>query len=144
MVTRGFILPPISEWLPVDTGSVNQTETELVAWETDLEAGLARARQEGKPVIIDTWATWCVNCRVLEKKTFGNPDVRAAMQRFVPLKIQLEKSGSPETKAFMQRFGLRQYSLPTTLLLNSSGEVKRILQGVVKPADMTAELNKVQ
>jgi hypothetical protein len=34
--------------------------------------------------------------------------------------------------------------LPTTLLLDSSGKVRRIMQGIVEPEEMLAEMRKVQ
>jgi thiol:disulfide interchange protein DsbD len=142
VLRSGLILPPASEWLPAASGG--SAETTLIPWKTDLEAGLEQARLEGKPVLIDTWATWCVNCRVLDRKTFGNTAVAAEATRFYPLKIQLEKAGSDETKAFMQRFGLKHYSLPTTILLDASGKVAKVMQGVVEPDDMIAEMRKVR
>jgi len=144
IITQGLILPPASEWLPNIGMSGNKTDVESINWTTDLEAGLARARAEGKPVLIDTWATWCANCRVLEKKTFAHPDVIAEADRFIPLKIHLETAGSPVTRNFMARFGLAHYSLPTTLLLDSSGTVKRIMQGVVGPDEMIGEMRKLK
>jgi len=143
ILTQGLVLPPVSQWVSSSGGPAGSHETELIPWETDLEAGLARAKAEGKPVLIDTWATWCINCRVLEKKTFGNPDVAQEAKRFVPIKVQLETADSPITLDFKQRFGLRQYSLPTTLLLDSEGSVQRMLQGVVGPDDMIAEMRKL-
>jgi thiol:disulfide interchange protein len=80
----------------------------------------------------------------LDKKTFQKPEVAAEAARFVPLKVQLEKSGSEITKDFMQRFGLKHYSLPTTLLLDSKGNLARVLQGVVGPEDMIAAMREVQ
>jgi thiol:disulfide interchange protein DsbD len=143
MISQGFILEPASRWLG-NVGTVGATEDhQLIPWGTDLETGLTRAESEGKPVLIDTWATWCVNCKVLEKKTFGNPTVASAAERFVPIKVQLEKSDTPITKDFMQRFGLRHYSLPTTLLIDSRGQVRKIMQGVVGPEEMIAEMEKV-
>jgi len=144
MITRGFILPPAAQWLPVVGEGRTAAEESLIPWTTDLEAGMELARAEGKPVLIDTWATWCVNCRVLDKKTFGNPAVAAEAERFIPLKIQLESAGTQITKDFMARFGLKHYSLPTTLLLDSSGKVQRILQGVIGPGEMIAEMRKVK
>lgn len=143
LVTQGLILPPAANWLALPGGTSVTSEKSLIDWDTNLEAGLKRARLENKPVLVDTWATWCVNCKVLDKKTFGNPKVAAEAARFVPLKIQLETAGSPQTKEFMVRFGLKHYSLPTTLLLDSSGKVRRVLQGVVNPEDMLAEMKKV-
>ncbi len=144
LISEGFVYPPASSWMPAISGNSEAVNDELIAWERDLESGLKLAAAENKPVLIDTWATWCANCKVLDKKTFGNAAVAAEAKRFVTIKAQLEKAGSPEVKAFMERFGLKYYSLPTTLLINSSGEVRRIMQGVVEPEDMIAEMQKVR
>ncbi|MEZ5358682.1 MAG: protein-disulfide reductase DsbD [Candidatus Zixiibacteriota bacterium] len=144
MLSQGFIFTPASEWLPAAGMSGAAKEQSLIDWHTDLDSGLADAKSAGKPVLIDTWATWCVNCKILEKETFNNPDVAAEAKRFAALKIQLEKSDSPESKAFLERFNIRSYSLPTVLLLDSQGNVKKIMQGVVSPEDMIAEMRKVQ
>jgi len=143
MLTQGLILPSSNEWFPMSSVSSVETKETLIDWETDLESGLQKALKEGKPVLVDTWATWCVNCKVLDKKTFGHSEVAREAERFVTLKIQLETAGSPITKDFMARFGMKYYSLPTVLLLNSSGQVKRVLQGVVEPDDMIAEMKKI-
>ena len=47
LVTRGLILPPAAEWLPAVGGSERAGEVSLIAWETNLENGLDRARREG-------------------------------------------------------------------------------------------------
>ncbi|MFH1372252.1 MAG: cytochrome c biogenesis protein CcdA [bacterium] len=141
LIRQGVILPPASQWLAV--GENSGARTELIEWETDLEAGLARAMAEGKPVMIDTWATWCVNCRVLDTKTFGNPDVAGEATRFICIKVQLEKADTPISKKFMARFGLKHYSLPTTLLLDSQGRVHRTIKGVIGPREMIAEMRRV-
>ena len=144
ILSEGIIWPPASEWLPNTSQSAGRTDAELIHWETDLDLGLAKAAAEGRPVLVDTWATWCANCRVLDKKTFGNPDVAAAMERFIAIKVQLEKAGTPTTLNFMEQFNMKHYSLPTTLLIDSNGNVKRVMQGVVKPEDMIAELRLIK
>ena len=144
VLREGLILPPASEWLPtVSQGTSGQTE-HGIAWVSGLDEGLTRAKAEGKPVLIDTWATWCANCRVLEKKTFSHPDVVREAERFMAIRVQLEKANSETTKNFMEHFGLRQYSLPTTLLLDSNSQVRMIRQGVIPPDDMIAEMRRVQ
>ncbi|MFH2056395.1 MAG: thioredoxin family protein, partial [bacterium] len=143
LISQGFILEPASKWLGNVGAAGSVAEKELIHWETELESGLARAQSEGKPVVIDTWATWCANCRVLEKKTFGNTSVADEAGRFVAIRVQLEKSDTPTTQDFMRRFGLRHYSLPTTLLLDAQGNVRKIMQGVVDPEEMIAEMQKV-
>ena len=144
LFSEGFILPAASSWLPMSEGVSVREETGIRGWETDLEAALARARNEGKPVLIDTWATWCANCRVLEKRTFSNPEVGREAERFVPVKVQLEKESSPQTVAFKTRFGLKTYSLPTTLLLDSQGNIIKIITGVIGPDELLGEMKKVR
>lgn len=142
MLMHGFILPKASIWMPLSsTGMVS--EDSGIPWQTNLEQGIDKAKASGQPVLIDTWATWCVNCKVLEKETFGHPDVIMESERFLPLKIQLEKHNSPETKQFMKRFGLKSYSLPTVLLLDSNGQVKKIMQGVVSPEEMIEAMKQI-
>jgi thiol:disulfide interchange protein DsbD len=143
VLQQGILLPSVSQWLPVSSATETPEETHLIPWETDLEAGLVRAKAENLPVLIDTWATWCANCRVLDKKTFHNPEVVAAMTEFVPIRVQLEKADSPETRQFMERFGLKVYTLPTVLLLDSSGTTQTVMKGVVGPDKMLAAMQKV-
>ena len=140
LIMNGFILPKFSGF----SVGTTQVEEEPIKWTTNLEAGLARAKAEGKPVLIDTWAIWCANCKVLDKVTFRNENVALEAERFVSLKIQLEKSDSPESQEFMKQFGIKSYSLPTTLLLDSNGNVKKIMQGVVQPKEIIAEMQKVK
>jgi len=44
----------------------------------------------------------------------------------------------------MQRFGMKIYSLPTVLLLDSRGKTQAILRGVIGPEEMLAEMRRVQ
>jgi thiol:disulfide interchange protein DsbD len=144
LLSQGFILPAGQAWLPSTGATATVEEAGITNWETDLEAGLARARAENRPVIIDTWATWCANCRVLEKRTFHDAEVGRAAERFLPIKVQLESENSPQTRAFKERFGLKTYTLPTTVLLNGDGSVHRIIPGVIGPEDFIAELKKIR
>ncbi len=143
LVKNGMIYAPASEWLPAGAGMARE-EVRKIDWETNLSAGLEKALAQKKPVVIDTWATWCANCKVLEKKTFGHPDVVDEVDRFVALKIQLESQGTPETNEFMTRFDMKHYSLPTTLLLDSKGEVQHVIQGVIGPEELIAKMHGVR
>jgi len=140
LVSSGFVWPPVEV-----AGGIGHSEMagEKIPWVTNLDTGLERARQEGKPVVIDTWATWCANCRKLDKSTWSDDQVAADAARFVPLKLQLETSDSPETQRFMELFGLKQYSLPTIILINSQGQVQDIIQGYLGPNDMLARMRAV-
>lgn len=142
LLIQGFILPPASNWLPVGSSQVTEPE-EQIAWQIELDSGLSFALADKRPVLIDTWASWCANCKVLERTVFKDSAVIAESKRFAALKIQLEKASSDMTKQFMTRFGMKHYSLPTTLLLDSTGKVTKVFQGVMPTAELLAEMKKL-
>ena len=72
------------------------------------------ARQAGKPVLIDMWATWCKNCLTMDKTTLADPRVKAALSGYVKIKFQAEDPDTPAVKDVMQRFsavGLPAYGI---------------------------------
>ncbi|MEW5702848.1 MAG: cytochrome c biogenesis protein CcdA [Candidatus Zixiibacteriota bacterium] len=114
-----------------------------IPWLTDLDAALGQAQQEGRPVLIDTWATWCANCYKLDEVTWSDDGVATEATRFVPVKLQLETSSAPQTREFLDRFAIRQYSLPTIILIDSHGEVADVIFGFVNAESMRAKMRAV-
>ncbi len=55
------------------------------------EAGLLDAleRARGRPVIVDLYADWCVECKELERDTFTDDAVKERLSRFVRLRADL-------------------------------------------------------
>ena len=53
----------------------------------DYEEGLAYARQEGKPVIIDFTGYGCVNCRKMEAYVLDDDSVKARLQNYVFIEL---------------------------------------------------------
>jgi thiol:disulfide interchange protein len=83
-------------------------------WHASLSEGLAAARREGKPVLIDFWATWCKNCLVMDKTTLKDPEVTAALSQYVKIKFQAEDptvSPAKEVMDYVGAFGLPTYAI---------------------------------
>ena len=87
-------------------------------WYASLAAGLDEAKREGKPVLVDLWATWCKNCLVMDNTTLRDPEVVATLERYVKIKFQAEDPDNEPAKSVMQRFdavGLPAYVILTPM-----------------------------
>ncbi|NUM56654.1 MAG: thioredoxin family protein [Candidatus Hydrogenedentes bacterium] len=73
-------------------------------WVTSLDEGLAQARREKKPVLIDFWATWCKNCLYMNETTFKDPAVLKRLENFVKIKYQAEDPESSPAKDVLANF----------------------------------------
>jgi thiol-disulfide isomerase/thioredoxin len=72
-----------------------------------------RLEREKRPVLVDVWATWCKNCLTMDKTTFEDPDVVAALSGYVKIKFQAEDPDAPTARALMTRLdaiGLPAYA----------------------------------
>ena len=84
-------------------------------WHSSLAEGLSVAAAENKPVLIDMWATWCKNCLTMDKTTFEDPAVKAALSGYVKIKFQAEVPDEMPAQAVMKRFNA--VGLPTYVIL---------------------------
>jgi thiol:disulfide interchange protein len=101
----------------VDSAAVaGSVEEKLKAgWHSSLAEGLAAAKREQKPVLIDMWATWCKNCLTMDKTTLEDRAVLAALDRYVKIKFQAEDPDREPAKSVMRRFDA--IGLPTYVIV---------------------------
>ncbi len=81
-----------------------------------LDAALVTAN--GKPVLLDFYADWCVSCREMDRFTFSDPRV-AAMLAGVQLLRADVTANNPEDSALLKRFGL--FGPPGTIFFDGRG-----------------------
>ena len=85
----------------------------------DFEQKLAAANAEGKTVMVDLYADWCVACKEFEKYTFPDEAVISALSNTVWMQIDLTEN-TPVNLAFQDEFDV--LGLPTILFFNTAGE----------------------
>lgn len=84
----------------------------------DFDAKLAAANAEGKTVMVDLYADWCVACKEFEKYTFPEPKVVDALSNTVWMQIDLTDN-TPVNIAFQEHFAV--LGLPTILFFDQQG-----------------------
>jgi len=99
--------------------------------EHDYEAAQARAKAEGKIVLVDTFTDWCAQCKELDEKTWPDPAVVDWIKNnAVAVRIDTEKVRPDLAKPL----GIAAY--PTIILLTADGVEIRRLNGFHKPEKM--------
>ena len=104
-----------SRWVDPALVSSSVDEKLKEGWHASLAEGLAIARREQQPVLIDLWATWCKNCLTMDKTTLADPAVTAALSGYVKVKFQAEDPGESPVREVMRHFGV--VGLPTYVIL---------------------------
>ena len=87
----------------------------------DLDRELAAARAAGKPLLFDFYADWCVSCKEMEKYTFTDPGVQAALAGFVLLTADVTANDAVD-QALMRRYGI--IGPPGTLFFRDGAELR--------------------
>lgn len=89
-------------------------------WEPYSSDVVLQAQDQGKPVVIDFWAEWCIPCKELEHRTFVHPDVKRELARFALFQVDTTVTNSIVEEA-SRRFGVPDGAVPVVVFLDSSG-----------------------
>ncbi len=113
------------------TGPVMMTNHESVSveWGEDLPSALEKARGEGKPVLVNFYADWCVWCKRLEATTLRDAQVADLLSdRVVPVSLNVDGNGKELSDQY------RVDGLPTILVLDTDGREIGRIPGYMPPS----------
>jgi len=106
----------------------------------DLEREVGAAKAAGKPVMLDFYADWCVACKEMEKYTFPQASVHAALSGFVLLKADVTANDDVD-QALMKQLGI--IGPPATLYYVDGSERRNLrLFGFEEPGPFVARIGK--
>ena len=115
-----------------------------IQWTSDLNVGLALAKSENKPVMIDFVADWCGPCKSMDKETFSNADVIRKAQAFIPVRIDIDKQRAVAAKYNGLARAYGGAGIPNILFLSSKGtKIKQII-GFKTARQILAAMDSVQ
>ncbi|MEY6431459.1 protein-disulfide reductase DsbD [Thioalkalicoccus limnaeus] len=135
-------LQPLRGLISSTTGIPTQAQFRAIKTVEDLDQALADARVAGRPVMLDFYADWCVECRRMERTTFSDPEVIAELARFVLLKADITANDAEDQALLQGRFGLP--GPPAIIFWGADGAERRgyRIVGYLAPGPFADHLRK--
>jgi thiol:disulfide interchange protein DsbD len=104
--------------IPQLAGEHRELEFRRIKSLPDLEREVAAAARSGRPVMLDFYADWCVSCKEMEKYTFTDAGVQAALANAVLLQADVT-ANDEQDQALLKHFGI--FGPPTIAFYGADG-----------------------
>jgi NAD(P)-dependent dehydrogenase (short-subunit alcohol dehydrogenase family)/thiol-disulfide isomerase/thioredoxin len=108
--------------------ALNGSKTGL-QWQPYSAAAVQQARDNGRPVLIEFTADWCINCKVLERTVYAAADVAEAADRarLAAFRVDMTEFTDEQT-ALLERYG--GAALPHAVLLDAGDGSQQTFTGM--------------
>ncbi|QEY60066.1 protein-disulfide reductase DsbD [Pseudomonas sp. C27(2019)] len=115
-------LRPLANFSAPSSTGANTQSMQRFADVQQLNVQLKQAEQDGKWVLLDFYADWCVSCKVMEKTVFAKPGVQNALadMRLLQADVTLNTAEQQQLMKDLQIMGP-----PTILFINPQGSEQR-------------------
>ncbi|MCL2258717.1 MAG: thioredoxin family protein, partial [Proteobacteria bacterium] len=106
------------------------------------DEALLQAKEEGRPVLVDFFAQWCVACRELDKISYADAKVQREAERFIRIKVDGTRE-SKQIEALYERFSIQ--GLPTVIFISPKGELlsRPRMEGFLGPREVLRLMQQV-
>lgn len=140
-----IVCRPLQDWAFTPAGETTAPQHALNFQKIDNVGELDAALQgaQGKRVMLDLYADWCVACKEFEKNTFSVPEVQNELTNTLLLQADVTQN-SAEQKALLER--LKVLGLPTILFFGPDGHElpQSRVTGFMNAAEFSAHLQKTR
>lgn len=122
--------------------SAAEDKGERIQWVPYSELKIGEAVGQGRPLLLDFYADWCIPCKELDKLTFSQPEVVEMSRKFTMLKVDLTSSRNLEANRLKKKFQIK--GVPTLVLLNPDGSEAEDLRvvGFIKKEKLLSYMEK--
>ena len=114
------------------------------AWQAYSPERLAQALREGRPILVDIYADWCLPCVELDHVTFRHPGVVQALEPFATLRVDATQTVPPDAEELLARYQV--FGVPTILVFDVKGRERPDLRinGFVTPQELLERLSRLR
>jgi thiol:disulfide interchange protein DsbD len=117
--TAGGATDPLQPLAFLARGSAPSAATEVAATRVttsaEFDAAVRTAKAQGKPILVDFTAEWCVSCKEIDRNVFADPTVQARLKDVAVIRADMTDYNEA-SRTLMQRF--RVMGPPTILFLD--------------------------
>jgi thiol:disulfide interchange protein DsbD len=101
------------------------------------------ANSQGKTVMVDLYADWCIACKEFEEYTFNTPQVQKALSNSLLIQVDMSDFDSVENAEFAKKYQV--LGLPSILFFNQQGKelTQQRVTGFMGAEEFTEHLNKI-
>lgn len=105
---------------------------------------LERAGADGKPVLLQFYASWCGACKLMNRTTFRHPEVVERLGDVIPVRVDAEdavREMGPSGVELAEKYEIQGY--PTHIVLDPAGRELSRRTGYLEPAVFLTWLERV-
>lgn len=113
---------------------------ETVSTAQSLDEALSRAKQRGRPVMLEFFAEWCVECKVMDRTVFSDAIVLERLRVFDLIRADATNYND-DSRSLMKRFGV--VGPPTVIFLDAHEGKEAADTRIIGPVDSTAFLSRI-
>ena len=109
----------------------------------ELLTEVEKANSQGKTVMVDLYADWCIACKEFEEYTFNDSKVQKALSNSLLIQIDMSDFDSIDNAEFAKKYQV--LGLPSILFFNKQGNelTQQRVTGFMGAEEFTEHLNKI-
>ena len=81
-----------------------------------LDNVFSKAISQDKFILLDFWASWCKNCKLMDQTTFSNQKIKDRLESYIFVKYVAEDPTHPRTREVLEKYNVKGF--PTYIVLD--------------------------